>query len=84
MTFNKAFVKSKYILNDCYFLYKTGSNHFCKPSFPGHQLEMSNACGLYPLHFRHFCVAVHVNLDTAEILLPVFDDVERINAKRAS
>ena len=36
---------------------------FLRPSFPGHLLEMSHACGLRPPHMRHSCAVVHVNLD---------------------
>jgi len=45
------------------------SNHFCKPSFPGHLLILSYAYGLRPPHLRQSFASVHVNLDTAEILL---------------
>ena len=42
---------------------KQTANAFLRPSFPGHLLEMSHACGLRPPHMRHSCAAVHVNLD---------------------
>ena len=39
------------------------SNHFCKPSFPGHLLILSYAYGLRPPHLRQSFASVHVNGD---------------------
>ena len=45
---------------------------FLRPSFPGHLLELSNACGFHPQHRRHSSAAVHVNLDVQKSSLAFY------------